>query len=76
LKGPVIELKTANSLIYINLKTEEQTKHLYDEMMSTIKFVDENELIDCQVISVWRSILVVVVFTAIIGLPSLLSLLI
>jgi len=44
--------------------------------MSTIKFVDENELIDCQVISVWRSILVVVVFTAIIGLPSLLHLLI
>ncbi|MCR5036982.1 MAG: hypothetical protein K6A73_06625 [Bacteroidales bacterium] len=76
LKAPVIELKTANSLIYINLKTEEQTKHLYDEMMSTIKFVDENELIDCQVISVWRSILVVVVFTAIIGLPSLLHLLI
>ena len=76
LKGPVIELRTSNSLIYINLQTEEQTKQLYDEMMSTIKFVDENELVDFKVMSIWRSIWVVVVFTAIIGLSSLLLLLI
>lgn len=73
-KGPVIELRTANNLIYINLQTEEQTKQLYDEMMTTIKFVDENELSDYKVMPVWRSILVVVVFTAIIGLSSLILL--
>ena len=74
LKGPVIELRTANNLIYINLQTEEQTKQLYDEMMSTIKFVDENELDDCKVMSVWRSIWIVLVFVAITGLSSLILL--
>lgn len=73
-KGPVIELRTANDLIYINLQTEEQTKQLYNEMMSTIKFVDENELVDCKVMSVWRSIWIVLVFVAIIGLSSLILL--
>lgn len=74
LKGPVIELRTANNLIYINLKTEEQTKQLYDKMMSTIKFVDENELVDCKVMSVWRSIWVVLAFTAVVALASLILL--
>lgn len=39
-----IEIETTFGFVYINRKNEEVTKKLYDEMMETIHFVEDNEL--------------------------------
>jgi|GEM_PF-1266044 len=70
-KAPFIEILTTNSLYFINLKNEEQTKQLYDEMVSTIKLVNESRLVYEGKHSSLRSIVVVSVFVALLLLCSL-----
>lgn len=75
-KGPFIEIETTNRLYYINLKNEEQTRYLYDEIMSTVKFVDEKDLIvvkDNTALS--RSVIIIFVFVLIVTAVSMLPLL-
>lgn len=71
-KGPFIEIKTANDVYYINFKNAEQTQQLYDEMSSTLKFVDESRVIDLPKLSQKRSIVVVVVFLLVLMIPIIL----
>lgn len=75
-KGPFIEIETTNRLYYINLKNEEQTRYLYDEIKSTVKFVDEKDLIivkDNTALS--RSVIIIFVFVFIVTAVSMLPLL-
>lgn len=71
-KGPFIEIQTTYDMYYINFKNADQTQQLYDEMISTLKLVDESRVIDLPKLSQKRSIVVVVVFTLVLMIPILL----
>ena len=72
IKGPFIQIETTKRLYFINLANEEQTRRLYDEIMSTVKFVDEKDLIVINDTSPYRSIIIVVAFIVIVTVVSLL----
>ena len=74
-RGPFINIQTMRDNVYINLRDENQTHRLYDEMTKTIKILNEAELVDCKVVTTGRSWLVVAVFTAITILLSMLPIL-
>lgn len=71
-KGPFIQIETTKRLYFINLANEEQTRQLYDEIMSTVKFVDEKDLIVINDASPYRSIIIVVAIIVIVTIASLL----
>lgn len=71
-KGPFIQIETTKRLYFINLANEEQTRQLYDEIMSTVKFVDEKDLIVINDASPYKSIIIVVAFIVIVTIVSLL----
>lgn len=71
-KAPFIEINTVNSHIYINLKNEEETKMLFNEMQSKIKYVREDDLVPVKVASSKHSIVQALIFTALIVSVSLL----
>ncbi len=68
-KGPFIEIQTTYDMYYINFKNADQTQQLYDEMISTLKLVDESRVIDLPKLSQKRSIVVVVVFMLVLMIP-------
>lgn len=69
-KAPFIEVQTTHDLYFINCKSPEQTTQLFEEMNSTVKLVDESRLIDMKTASQKRSIVIVVVFIAVLLIPS------
>lgn len=69
-KAPFIEIQTTQDLYFINCKRPEQTAQLFNEMNSTVKLVDELRLVDIKTASQKRSIVVVVVFVAVLLIPS------
>lgn len=69
-KAPFIEIQTTQDLYFINCKSPEQTTQLFDEMNATVKLVDESRLVDMKTASQKRSIVVVVVFIAVLLIPS------
>lgn len=69
-KAPFIEIQTTQDLYFINCKRPEQTAQLFNEMNSTVKLVDELRLVDMKTASQKRSIVVVVVFVAVLLIPS------
>lgn len=71
-KCPFIQIETTKRLYFINLANEEQTRQLYDEIMSTVKFVDEKNLIVINDASPYKSIVIVVAFIVIVTIVSLL----
>jgi len=74
--GLFIEIETTNRLYYINLKNEEQTRYLYDEIKSKVKFVDEKDLIIVKDNApVYRSVIIIFVFLFIVTAVSMLPLL-
>lgn len=72
IKGPFIQIETTKRLYFINLANEEQTRQLYDEIMSTVKFVDEKDLIVINDASPYKSVLIIVAFIVIVTIVSLL----
>ena len=70
-KGPIIKIETVRENIYINFKNREETHELYDELTNKVKLLNENELVDCQMVSTFRSWAIVGVFIAIITLVAL-----
>lgn len=72
IKGPFIQIETTKRLYFINLANEEQTRQLYDEIMSTVKFVDEKDLIVINDASLFKSIIIVAAFIVIVTIVSLL----
>lgn len=73
-KGPFIQIETTKRLYFINLADEERTRQLYDEIMSTVKFVDEKDLIVIDDASPFKSIIIVAAFIVIVTIVSLLPL--
>lgn len=71
-KGPFIKIETTKRLYFINLADEERTRQLYDEIMSTVKFVDEKDLIVIDDASPFKSIIIVAAFIVIVTVVSLL----
>ena len=69
-KGPFIEIQATQDLYFINCKRPEQTTQLFNEMNSTVKLVDEMRLVDIKTASQKRSIVIVVVFVAVLLIPS------
>ena len=69
-KAPFIEVQTTQDVYFINCKQAEMTIRLFDEMNSTIKLVDESRLFDLKTASQKRSIVIVVVFVAVLLIPS------
>lgn len=69
-KAPFIEIQTTQDLYFINCKQPELTTQLYNEMNSTLKLVDESNLIDMKTASQKRSIVIVVVFIIVLMIPS------
>ncbi len=67
-----IEIKTVKGLVYINLKNEELTQDLFDEMKRTVKILKENELnLNAKRPRTYRSIFVIVVFLEALIAPAL-----
>lgn len=73
-KGPFIKIETTKRLYFINLANEVRTRQLYDEIMSTVKFVDEKDLIVIDDASPFKSLLIIVAFIVIVTIVSLLPL--
>lgn len=44
-ESSVIEIVTTSDLIFINMKYEEMTKALFDEIINTVRMVNNNELV-------------------------------
>ena len=73
--GPCIRIKTVKELIVINLEAAEQTRQFYDEMMKTLKFVKEEELVPYKAVPAKRSWIIVAILVAVVTLVSLIPLL-
>lgn len=71
-KGPFIQIETTKRLYFINLANEEQTRQLYEEIKSTVKFVDEKNLLVINDTSPFKSIIIVAAFIVIVTVVSLL----
>ena len=69
-KGPFIEVQTTQDVYFINCKQAERTTQLFDEMNATVKLVDESRLVDMKTASQKRSIVIFVVFIAVLLIPS------
>ena len=70
-KGPFIEIQTTQDLYFINSKQPDLTMRLFDEMNSTVKLIDESRLVDMKTASQKRSIVIIVVFIAVLMIPSI-----
>ena len=67
-----IEIKTVKGLVYINLKNDELTEDLFNEMKSTVKILKENELnLDAKRPRTYRSVFVIVVLLEALIAPAL-----
>lgn len=73
--GPFIEIETTNKLYYINLSDESRTRQLYDEIMSTVKFVDEKNLVSVKTTSSHRSIFIIALLVFAIGIITVIPIL-
>ena len=70
-KGPFIKIQATREVIYINMKDADMTRQLYDEMKNNVKLLKETDLIECKVVNVKRSWIIVGVFTAVVLLVSI-----
>lgn len=70
-KGPFVEIRTTSDCYYINFKDAEHTTWLYEEIVSTMKLVDESRLACLPSISQKRSIIVVAVLVMVVILPQI-----
>ncbi|MBO5810629.1 MAG: hypothetical protein J6R32_07345 [Bacteroidales bacterium] len=61
-----IEIRTVKGLVYINLKNDEMTQELFNEIKSTVKILNDNELnLDAKRPRTYRSVIVIVALVAI-----------
>lgn len=70
-RGPFIKIQSTSDVVYINMKDADMTRQLFDEMKNNVKLLKETDLIECKVVNVKRSWIIVGVFTAIVLLVSI-----
>ena len=70
-----IEIQTTDALFFINLKDEERTRQLYEEIDSTVKLVNESKLVYLKTASQKRSVVVIVVLVFLFTLITLIPIL-
>ena len=67
-----IEIRTVKGLVYINLKNDELTQELFNEMKSTVKILNDNELnLNAKRPRTYRSVIVIVALVAMLLAPTL-----
>ena len=69
---PAIEIRTTTGLVYINLKNEDLTKELFDDIKNNVKILKENELdFNAKRPRTYRSVVIIFLFLFILLFPVL-----
>ncbi|MBQ8222071.1 MAG: hypothetical protein IJZ87_01790 [Bacteroidales bacterium] len=69
---PAIEIRTTTGLVYINLKNEDLTKELFDDIKNNVKILKENDLnFNAKRPRTYRSVVIIFLFLFILLFPVL-----